>query len=750
MGDSLESLVAEFLDRRERGEVLEAAEFARAHPQHAERLLAVLATLSGIEARMDAARELAPKRIGPYSVQREIARGGMGRVLEVVDPRQGELRLALKLLDGAAALSARGRERFAREAQALRELRHPGVVRVFEAGADGAVPWLAMELVQGETIAARVERARAEREAGGAPPYIPIAEAVSIAARLARALEAVHAAGLVHRDVKPANVIQTPQGRIVLIDFGMVRDETADTLTRTGDLLGTPQYMSPEQARGGRADTSSDVYGAGAVLYELLTLEPPHGGAEPLQVLERARRLPIRPARRLAPHVPRELEWILRSALAFRRGRRLASAGRLAADLEAFLEGRPLATRAPGAFERMEDACRLHRSKLLAAGLVAVLLCAALFGLLDARRRAREADRRRVEDALIAWIGEERELGVRLAPKLSGLQRQQPFAPLLAALLLRQDPPASGDPAVEAAGLGWTAAEAGKQAQGLEQLQRARALAPQSPIPVVLLARAAERAGMLDLAAREYRAASEMLPGRAALHARLASVHYSRKDDTEAERSIRAALALEPSKGDYYFSLARVLSRQKRAEEGLEAALRGKALAGTATSVSGLQILAALFDDAQRYGEAQQVLLDILERRPGDVKVLYNLAISYMSDHRYFDALETCRRIDRGVEQARALASQAWMLAGSNVAKCERCKRLYAEHPELLDPAAAERLALEALALEFSNEVPMVCAQVAQLTGRSEALRARLQELQDGAQDDARIAALERALRELR
>jgi Flp pilus assembly protein TadD len=751
VADSLEALVEQFLERRERGEALDAETFARAHPEHAEGLRAALAALPGIEARMDAVRELLPARIGPFAVRRQIARGGMGRVLEVVDTRSGGPPLALKLLDGAASLGERGRERFAREARVLQGLDHPGVVRVVAAGADDPVPWLAMELVAGETLAARLARARAS----DAPaPRIPLAEAAEIAAHLARALAAVHASGLVHRDVKPANVIRTPEGRVVLVDFGMVRDEASHTLTATGDVLGTPQYMAPEQARGERADAATDVWGAGAVLYELLTLEPPHRSAsqsaEPLQMLERARRCPVPPARRFAPHVPRELEWIAAGALAFRRGRRTPTAARLAEDLEDWLAGRPARTRAPGPLARLEDGLRVHGRSVWAGCLAFALLAAGTFAMRAAHGRRGAEQRREVEAALADWLADDGVAARARVERLGELRSRVEFAGLLSDLIAGEPPVPTGAPAQQAAALGWRAVDEGRVDEGLAELQRARELAPQSPVPLLLLARAAERTGRSDLAAREYRAAVELLPQCAAVHARLANVHYARKDDAESERSIRTALELEPERAAHHFVLARVLSRRKQREAGLAAALRGAELAGDGATASQLQILATLLDDAERFGEAQAVLLRTLELVPGDGRVLHNLAISYMADHRYHDAIATCRRIESDPHRAQARASEAWMRAGSNVATCETCQALYREHPDLLDPDAAEDLALQALDGEFENSVPLVCAQVAQLTGRRDALRDRLLELQESATEDSRIAALERALRLLR
>ena len=263
-------------------------------------------------------------RIGPYLLGRELGRGGMGVVWEARHPVLGTP-VALKLLPEPLA-DEEARARFLREARACAELRHPHVVRVVDAGEDRGRPWLVMDLLQGEDLARRLRR-------GPLPP----AEAAQLAALLARALEHVHAQGVVHRDVKPGNVLLTGAGP-VLIDFGLARDarHERERLTRTGELLGTPEFMAPEQAQGDPTQVGppADVYALGATLHALLTGRPPFAGGSALEVLRRVLVDPP-PSAGVEPR----LDALVLRCLQKDPAARPDAAG-LARELEAWLAGR--------------------------------------------------------------------------------------------------------------------------------------------------------------------------------------------------------------------------------------------------------------------------------------------------------------------------------------------------------------------------------------------------------------------------
>ncbi len=294
-----------------------------------------------------------PSCIGPYRVEAEIGRGGMGVVYRAFDEALGRT-IAVKQIQ-SALFRPQTRERFLREARAIARVRQDNVVGVLGVGetADGA-PYLAMEYLAGPNLAVLI---RAE---GPLPPRA----AAAIAAAVADGLAAVHGAGLIHRDVKPSNVLfdttspgpkelTNDPGRPKLADFGLARDDLGPTsLTAEGAIAGTPAYLSPEQARGDDSvDSRTDVYSLGVTLYEMLTGETPFRGPPHQVVRQIIEDEPPRP-RRLNDAIPRDLETIVMKALAKQPERRYRTAAAFAADLRRFLGGEPIEARPAGAIER--------------------------------------------------------------------------------------------------------------------------------------------------------------------------------------------------------------------------------------------------------------------------------------------------------------------------------------------------------------------------------------------------------------
>ncbi len=264
------------------------------------------------------------KTLGEYRLIREIGRGGMGIVYEAEQPSLAR-RVALKVLPAGAALDEHLAIRFLREARAAARLSHPGIVPVFGTGREQGVLYFAMELVDGETVAQRIERG-------------PLAarDAARIASEIARALHHAHEAGLIHRDVKPDNVILDVEGRARLADFGLVHDLHAARLTRAQYVLGTPAYTAPEQTRNAPVDARTDVYGAGAVLYAMLAGRPPYDGEVAAAVLGRLMHGPPPPLATVAPGTPAALISICERAMARAPDRRHQTAQSLAEALESF------------------------------------------------------------------------------------------------------------------------------------------------------------------------------------------------------------------------------------------------------------------------------------------------------------------------------------------------------------------------------------------------------------------------------
>jgi serine/threonine protein kinase len=283
-----------------------------------------------------------PTRIGQYTVIRELGHGGMGVVYLA---EQAGLRrpVALKVIRHGISATDEEVARFRDEAEAVALLQHPNVVQIHEVGGQDGVYYLALEYVDGGSL---------DRRLAGTPQD-PTA-AAQIVETLARAIHHAHRRGILHRDLKPANILMSGESAVPKItDFGLAkRVESGDARTRSGLVLGTPSYIAPEQASGRPEEVTHavDIYGLGAILYELLTGRPPFKGATALSTLEQvASQEPVPPSR-FHRQIPRDLETICLKCLEKPPGRRYASAEGLADDLHRFLSGRPIVARPIGAW----------------------------------------------------------------------------------------------------------------------------------------------------------------------------------------------------------------------------------------------------------------------------------------------------------------------------------------------------------------------------------------------------------------
>jgi WD40 repeat protein/tRNA A-37 threonylcarbamoyl transferase component Bud32 len=312
-----------------------------------------------------------PERVGDYEILEELGRGGMSVVYKARHRGLGRL-AAVKMLRPDDFADPERRTRFRREAEAAAGLHHPGVVQLFEAGEwDGVAgrprPYLALEYVGGGSLAQRL----AER------PPTP-RQAAAWVEQAARAVAYAHGRGVIHRDLKPSNLLLGEDGAVKVCDFGIAKVLAAPGLTATDQVMGTPEYMAPEQAAAGPAGPAADLYALGAVLYALLTGRPPFRAATGLGTLAEAReRDPVRP-RLLRPEAPRDLETICLKCLEKDPRRRYAGAAELADDLRRFLDGEPVRARAVGPAGR---ALRWARRRPGTAGLLLGLLATAAAGL---------------------------------------------------------------------------------------------------------------------------------------------------------------------------------------------------------------------------------------------------------------------------------------------------------------------------------------------------------------------------------
>ncbi|MCC6408032.1 MAG: SUMF1/EgtB/PvdO family nonheme iron enzyme [Planctomycetes bacterium] len=335
----------------------------------------------------DAPRVAPGERIGDYELIRELGHGSMG-VVYLARQLSLDRRVAVKLLQPLSLFSVHQVERFRREAKSAARLNHPGIVQVHAVGEERGLRFFVMEYVPGRTLHEELESLR-KRHADGAPPGSTdqlgtrdgrpyVEQAATIAALLADALEHAHQNGVIHRDVKPHNVLMTEDGSPMLADFGLAKDLVDQSLSRDGDIAGTPSYMSPEQALADREriDKRTDVFSLGVVLYEMLSLSRPFAGKSSHEVMQRIVTFDPPPLETQNPRVPAELAVICRKAMEKRREDRYSSAAELAADLRRFLAGEPIHARPPTMAQSARRWVRRHRvlSTSLAVGVAALTL----------------------------------------------------------------------------------------------------------------------------------------------------------------------------------------------------------------------------------------------------------------------------------------------------------------------------------------------------------------------------------------
>ncbi|MBA4105947.1 MAG: hypothetical protein C0485_09330 [Pirellula sp.] len=413
---------------------------AAEHPDLAEELRSYVESLQVLHQmttglRPESAQHQAPtatgraKRLGDYEIIREVGRGGMGVVYEA---RQLSLnrQVALKVLPFAAMLDERQIARFRTEAQAAAQLHHPNIVPVHAVGQERGVHYFAMQFIAGQSLEHAIDELR-----GVASPDEPtlstsqLAEAVKTrpqreydtavesafstrvsthsrtychsVARLmlqaADALDHAHQLGVIHRDVKPSNLLLDRSGKLWITDFGLARIQSDSGVTISGDIVGTIRYMSPEQAAGDSAlvDARTDVYALGATLYELLTLRPAHVGNGRQEIMRHIELVEPASPRSLNPSVPFDLETITLRALSKARDERYPTSRALADDLRRFLNGEPTQARRPTAIDRAAKWALRHRKIVaLAATFLVVLTCISATSALmiaQGERRTKEA-----------------------------------------------------------------------------------------------------------------------------------------------------------------------------------------------------------------------------------------------------------------------------------------------------------------------------------------------------------------------
>jgi serine/threonine protein kinase len=357
-----------------------------------------------------------PPTFGDFQIVREIGRGGMGVVYEAWQLSL-QRRVALKVLPLASGLDARRLQRFQHEAQAAAQLHHSNIVPVYEVGAAQGVHFYSMQFIDGKSLAELIRDAHGQQglptqhanglgmETAAVSPEKTIGcfrKAAELCAQAAEALDYAHEVGVVHRDIKPANLLLDEREQLWITDFGLAQLPNQASLTMTGDLVGSLRYMSPEQALAKRdlVDHRTDVYGLGATLYELLTLEPVFAASDRQELLCQIAHTEPAPPRRLRPAVPIELETIVLKALAKAPAERYTTAKEMADDLRCYLEHRPISARRPSLRERAAKWLRRHPRVAWASFLILLI---AVLGLTTSTwliKRAQDKAQLRLQQAL--------------------------------------------------------------------------------------------------------------------------------------------------------------------------------------------------------------------------------------------------------------------------------------------------------------------------------------------------------------
>ncbi len=438
------------------------------------------APAAGVASPAPDARDASGKPFGRYRLLEELGRGGMGVVWKAWDINLRR-EVALKQI----LVRERGEEayvqRFVREAQLAARLRHPGIVAVHDVGVHGGQHFFTTDYIPGRTL----EQAMKDD--------VPLRKAVEWARDVAEALAYAHAQGIVHRDVKPENLIVDAEGRIYITDFGLAKDvdlgpEAAGSrLTAIGSIIGTPQYMSPEQAAGQTEGLTpaTDQFSLGVVLYEMLTKRLPFHGAALRDLLNAIADEEPQPLRRTVAAIPADLETVCLKALSKRPSERYEPTGEFAADLRRFLDGEPIRARPISAFgAAVRRAARNRVATLAVVGALAVAVGAAAWIIVESGRRERQATAER----------DSREKADReLREALELMERGRSACERAVRCLYEES----------------TADDEASQVvdEGISLLAQASARIPERALPHLLLGRAWEVKGRDDQAEREYREA---------------------------------------------------------------------------------------------------------------------------------------------------------------------------------------------------------------------------------------------------
>ncbi len=451
----LTDLLDRYLQSLENGDKFDTSRVVAEHPDLCDAFqvyLAKLDALHGIAVGLGEGRQAAAfsngqaksMQLGDFTIHREIGRGGMGVVYEATQDSL-KRKVAIKLLPMASLLDGQQIARFRNEAHAAGLLQHPHIVPVYHVGVENGIHYYAMQLIDGISMdqwireqasgeLASSKLGRGDTTASRIDSQATWQIVVGWAIDVATALHCAHEAGVVHRDVKPSNLMLDVHGKIWITDFGLARCQSDASLTNSGDLVGTMRYMSPEQTRGESAlvDGRTDVYSLATTLYEMLAHQPAFEGEDAPTILKRIDEQLVTPIRQLRPELPRDLETVIEKAMSRNRDGRYESPAQFAADLGRLLRGEPTHARPASLSDLVARWAAKHRRSVLAAVLVGTIglvgLTVATLLIIGAKQES---------DTNAAWA-ERNELLARSAVNRLGSQMAELLAEIPAADAVRR------------------------------------------------------------------------------------------------------------------------------------------------------------------------------------------------------------------------------------------------------------------------------------------------------------------------
>jgi serine/threonine protein kinase/Flp pilus assembly protein TadD len=763
-GDSLFGQLAdEYLSRCERGESPNIDELAARHPEIADEVRRVLTTLAVLDDPgphvADDDRPYLSAPLGEFSLVRRIGHGGMGVVYEAIQSSLGR-RVALKVLPLAAILDPRQLARFQNEARAAALLEHPHIVPIYGVGCERGVHYIAMRLIDGPSLAellvdlkggksgptavrsriasahtvetTDVARDTTHCEPGSAAWFHRVAQ---WGIEVAEALHYAHERGIIHRDIKPGNLLVEPSGQVWISDFGLARVEGGADLTTTGELLGTLRYMSPEQVSGDRAsvDRRTDIYGLGLTLYEISTLHPVVGSDSRAEALREIVAVDPPSPRQFVRRFPVDFETILLKALAKDPADRFATAADFAADLRRWLNQHPIAARRPSTAQRLAIWFRRRRAIVLPVGVMSLATVVTLAAIVGWWLHNRATQQGAMDSLKSESVNAHRDLGEAMTN--SGKLE-------LALAAIRRTIDLEPHVAHHHYNLGRVLQQYERIDEAIPCFRRAIEIDPRHPRAHYNLGVAWQQKGQWEEAATQFRIAIECQPDYFYPHFGLGSYYVSQRRFDEAIECFRQAVALEPKFAQGHVELGHSLLHRSRFAEALAAYQVGHDLvvAQPEVSLPTEEYVAT----ATRYVKLDAKLLSLLagDERPRDARETLDFAAICFHKERFEDSVRL---------YAQAFASDSSLESGgaefSNAFEASCAAVMAADRLHNVGSTQSSKRASDMLDLAHRWLTRELAHRQTQLQSDAPAHRRWAAEALHRCQDDACLASLRDATR---